>query len=49
MFLQYVRDLKNMDADLPYKHAVYYLAVLLSEQIWKRDDLLEATPCKQIR
>ncbi|XP_044595183.1 insulin-degrading enzyme isoform X2 [Cotesia glomerata] len=39
----YIRNLKNFEADQPYQHAVYYLAVLLTEQGWTKDELLEAT------
>ncbi|XP_048268577.1 insulin-degrading enzyme isoform X2 [Bombus affinis] len=39
----YIRSLKNYKAEQPYQHAVYYLAVLLSEQIWMKDELLNAT------
>ncbi|XP_008554389.2 insulin-degrading enzyme isoform X1 [Microplitis demolitor] len=38
----YIRNLKNFEADQPYQHAVYYLAVLLTEQGWSKDELLEA-------
>ncbi|XP_066587176.1 insulin-degrading enzyme isoform X2 [Prorops nasuta] len=39
---EYIRDLKNYDADQPYQHAVYYLEALLSETIWLQDEMLEA-------
>ncbi|EZA60071.1 insulin-degrading enzyme isoform X2 [Ooceraea biroi] len=39
----YIRSLKNFAAEQPYQHAVYYLAVLLAEQVWTKDELLEAT------
>ncbi|KAL6438860.1 hypothetical protein ACFW04_003738 [Cataglyphis niger] len=39
----YIRNLKNFVAEQPYQHAVYYLAVLLAEQVWVKDELLEAT------
>ncbi|XP_012215276.2 insulin-degrading enzyme isoform X1 [Linepithema humile] len=39
----YIRSLKNFVAEQPYQHAVYYLAVLLAEQVWVKDELLEAT------
>ncbi|XP_012261292.2 insulin-degrading enzyme isoform X2 [Athalia rosae] len=39
----YIRGLKNFDAEQPYQHAVYYLAVLLAENVWTKDELLDAT------
>lgn len=39
----YIRNLKNFAAEQPYQHAVYYLAVLLAEQAWMKEELLEAT------
>lgn len=39
----YIRSLKNFNAEQPYQHANYYLAVLLSEQSWPKNELLEAT------
>ncbi|XP_046427439.1 insulin-degrading enzyme isoform X1 [Neodiprion fabricii] len=39
----YIRGLKNFDAEQPYQHAVYYLAVLLAETVWTKDELLDAT------
>ncbi|XP_053988603.1 insulin-degrading enzyme [Hylaeus volcanicus] len=39
----YIRNLKNFKAEQPYMHTVYYLAVLLSEQVWMKDELLKAT------
>ncbi|XP_011312074.1 insulin-degrading enzyme, partial [Fopius arisanus] len=39
---QYIRGLKNHGAEQPYQHAVYYLAVLLAEQVWTKDELLDA-------
>lgn len=47
-YLQYIRSLKNFMAEQPYQHAVYYLAVLLAEQAWVKDELLEATACEYI-
>lgn len=40
---KYIRSLKNFVAEQPYQHAVYYLAVLLAEQVWSKEELLEAT------
>ncbi|XP_058832419.1 insulin-degrading enzyme [Topomyia yanbarensis] len=40
---QYVRNLKNYNAEQPYQHAVYYLALLLSEQAWSKQELIDAT------
>ncbi|KAK0161382.1 hypothetical protein PV327_009858 [Microctonus hyperodae] len=39
----YIRSLKNFEAEQPYQHAVYYLAVLLAEQVWTKDELLDAS------
>ncbi|CAL7937409.1 unnamed protein product [Xylocopa violacea] len=39
----YIRSLKNYKTEQPYQHVVYYLAVLLSEQTWMKDELLKAT------
>lgn len=41
--MQYIRGLKNFEAEQPYQHAAYYLAVLLSEQVWVKNELLAAT------
>ncbi|XP_045464651.1 insulin-degrading enzyme [Harmonia axyridis] len=39
----YIRNLKNFNAEQPYQHAVYYLAVLLTEHSWTKQELLAAT------
>nr|XP_022903817.1 insulin-degrading enzyme [Onthophagus taurus] len=39
----YIRMLKNFAAEQPYQHAVYYLAVLLTEHSWTKQELLAAT------
>ncbi|XP_014603217.1 PREDICTED: insulin-degrading enzyme isoform X1 [Polistes canadensis] len=39
----YIRELKNFNTEQPYQHAVYYLAALLVEQTWMKDELLEAS------
>ncbi|XP_023246945.1 insulin-degrading enzyme-like [Copidosoma floridanum] len=36
----YIRSLKNFEAEQPYQHAAYYLAVLLSEHVWVKNELL---------
>lgn len=43
---QYVRNLKNYNAEQPYQHAVYYLALLLTEQAWSKQELIDAADCK---
>lgn len=43
----YVRGLKNYGMEQPYQHAVYYLALLLTEQAWTKQELLDATKCKK--
>lgn len=45
---QYIRGLKNFGTEQPYQHAVYYLAVLLADQVWVKDELLEASTRKCI-
>lgn len=40
---QYIRNLKNYQAEQPYQHAVYYLALLLTEQAWSKQELIDAT------
>ncbi|XP_062560794.1 insulin-degrading enzyme isoform X2 [Armigeres subalbatus] len=40
---QYIRNLKNYQADQPYQHAVYYLALLLTEQAWSKQELIDAS------
>ncbi|XP_050068386.1 insulin-degrading enzyme [Anopheles maculipalpis] len=40
---QYVRSLKNYQTEQPYQHAIYYLALLLTEQAWTRQELLDST------
>ncbi|XP_046746475.1 LOW QUALITY PROTEIN: insulin-degrading enzyme-like [Diprion similis] len=40
----YIRSLKNMDADQPHDHADYHLRVLLAETKWTTDELLDSTP-----
>ncbi|XP_044760344.1 insulin-degrading enzyme [Coccinella septempunctata] len=39
----YIRNLRNFNAEQPYQHAVYYLAVLLTEHSWTKQELLGAT------
>ncbi|XP_012541828.2 insulin-degrading enzyme isoform X2 [Monomorium pharaonis] len=39
----YIRNLKNFAAEQPYQHAIYYLLVLLAEQAWLKEELLEST------
>jgi len=38
----YIRGLKNFEAEQPYQHAVYFLAVILSEHAWTKEELLDA-------
>ncbi|CAH0553954.1 unnamed protein product [Brassicogethes aeneus] len=38
----YIRNLKNFNAEQPYQHAVYYLSVLLTEHAWTKQELLAA-------
>ncbi|XP_011312090.1 insulin-degrading enzyme-like [Fopius arisanus] len=39
----YIRGLKDHGAEQPFQHTLYYLAVLLAEQEWTKDELLDAT------
>lgn len=43
---QYIRGLKNFQAEQPYQHAVYYLALLLTEHSWTKQELIDAASCK---
>ncbi|XP_055383724.1 insulin-degrading enzyme-like isoform X1 [Condylostylus longicornis] len=38
----YTRQLKNFKAEQPYKHAIYYLALILTENAWSKGELLDA-------
>ncbi|XP_044737581.1 insulin-degrading enzyme [Chrysoperla carnea] len=38
----YTRELKNFTTAQPYQHAVYYLAMLLTESAWNKEELLAA-------
>ncbi|ELU09335.1 hypothetical protein CAPTEDRAFT_155510 [Capitella teleta] len=49
---KYVRGLKNFKAEQPHQHAIYYTTLLLSEQLWTKEELLEATnemTCKKLQ
>lgn len=39
---QLQRSLKNYQAEQPYQHAVYYLALILTEQAWTKQELADA-------
>lgn len=39
---QYLRGLKNFSAEQPYQLAIYYLAVILTEQAWTKRELIDA-------
>lgn len=45
---KYIRGLKNFKAEQPYSHAIYYLALMLTEVSWTKAELLEATECEYI-
>jgi len=34
--------LKNFKAEQPHQHAIYYTSALTSEQVWTKDELLDA-------
>lgn len=40
------RALKNFNAEQPYQHAVYYLALILTEHAWTKHELIDAVSCK---
>lgn len=39
---QLYRALKNFKAEQPYQHAVYYLALILTEHAWTKQELIDA-------
>lgn len=39
---QYLRGLKNFSKEQPYQLAIYYLAVILTEQAWTKKELIES-------
>lgn len=39
---QLLRSLKNYEAEQPYQHAVYYLALILTEHAWTKQELADA-------
>lgn len=43
---QLFRGLKNFKAEQPYQHAVYYLALILTEHAWTKQELMDAVSCK---
>lgn len=43
---QLLRALKNFKAEQPYQHAVYYLALLLTEHAWTKQELIDAVARK---
>lgn len=40
------RALKNFNAEQPYQHAVYYLALILTEHAWTKQELIDAVSCE---
>ncbi|CAN7999335.1 unnamed protein product, partial [Ixodes pacificus] len=40
---QYIRGLKNFNAEPPHQHAVYYTYMLLAQKVWSHGEMLEAT------
>lgn len=40
------RALKNFNAEQPYQHAVYYLALILTEHAWTKHELIDAVSCE---
>lgn len=45
---QLYRSLKNFNAEQPYQHAVYYLALILTEHAWTKQELVDAVSCKSL-
>lgn len=45
---QLCRALKNFKAEQPYQHAVYYLALILTEHAWTKQELIDAVSRKDI-
>lgn len=43
LFTQYIRELKNFEAEPPHQHAVYYTYVLLAQKAWTHAELLDVT------
>jgi len=39
---EYIRLLKNFNAEQPYQHSIYYLSLLLTENAWANVELLDA-------
>uniref|UniRef100_A0A1I8Q5M0 Insulin-degrading enzyme n=1 Tax=Stomoxys calcitrans TaxID=35570 RepID=A0A1I8Q5M0_STOCA len=39
---EYKRDLANFNAEQPYQHSIYYLTLLLAENVWSNCELLDA-------
>lgn len=42
------RSLKNFNTEQPYQHAVYYLALILTEHAWTKQELVDAVSRKSI-
>jgi len=40
---QYIRGLKNFQAEQPYQQCIYYLALILTENAWTKKELIDAT------
>lgn len=40
------RSLRNFNAEQPYQHAVYYLALILTEHAWTKQELDDAVKCE---
>uniref|UniRef100_A0A5S6QRK5 Insulin-degrading enzyme n=1 Tax=Trichuris muris TaxID=70415 RepID=A0A5S6QRK5_TRIMR len=38
---RYVRQLRNFEMEQPYQHSAYYTSLLLSEQMWSKQELLQ--------
>ncbi|KAK2177670.1 hypothetical protein NP493_586g01027 [Ridgeia piscesae] len=38
----YIRSMNNFRAEQPHQHAVYYTSMIVSEQLWTKEELLDA-------
>ena len=51
-FFQYLRVLKNFEADQPYAQAMFYTHAIKCERAWLKSDLLAALPqltCEELQ
>lgn len=46
---QFLRVLKNFRTEQPYQHALYFLALLITEHAWTKLELIDAVACRFLR